>query len=233
MIAARRAERGELGTFGLRIVAAMATAGFLVLAAVASAATDPSSAVFPPDEIVEWEERSFSGATPYRLVEVNGREAVHARCEDGTASALFYEGDIDLATTPVMEWSWRVDETLSDVDETSTSGDDFPARIYLVDERSILRWRTKALNYVWAHGKPEGVDWPNPYVSQVRMISVRSGSPEEPGRWFTERRDVREDFRRFHDRELSTLSGVAVMTDCDDTGERIEGWYGTIRFVPE
>jgi len=65
------------------------------------------------------------------------------------------------------------------------------------------------------------------------MVSLRSGPPDQKGQWFTERRNVREDFRRFHDRDVTVLEGVAIMTDCDDTGERMEGWYGQIRFVPE
>ncbi len=188
---------------------------------------------FPPSKVIEWEERSFSGSTRYQLTEVDGREAIHAVCEDGAASALYHRGEIDLESTPVLEWSWRVDETFSGVDERVRTGDDFPARIYLVDERSVLRWRTRALNYVWSSKELEGADWPNPYTSRVHMISVRSGSSEEPGRWFTDRRNVQADFRRFHERELKTLSGLAIMTDCDDVGERAEAWYGTLRFVAE
>jgi hypothetical protein len=216
-----------------RFRAGALAAGLLVMAAAGLSAHSLRATAFLPEEIVEWGEQVFSGATPYRLVEVDGRDAVHALCEDETASALFHRADIDLTETPVMEWSWRVDATLAGIDETSTSGDDFPARLYVVAQRRILRWRPIAINYVWAHEKPEGADWPNPYSPQVRMVSVRSGAPMREGRWFTERRNVREDIRRFHGREVTVLGGVAVMTDCDDTGQRSEGWYGTIRFVPE
>jgi len=185
----------------------------------------------PPEEIVRWDEHSFNGSTVYDLVEVDGRKAVHAICEDGTASGLFYRGGIDLTETPILEWSWRVDDTLEDVDETHRQGDDFAARIYLVEDRRLLPWRARALNYVWANEKPRGSEWVNPHTSRVRMVAVRSGPPEEPGTWRTERRNVRLDFRELHDRNVSHLQAVAIMTDCDDTGERLEGWYGSLRFL--
>lgn len=186
---------------------------------------------FPPELIVGWEEHSFAGSTVYDLVEVDGRTAVHAVCQDGTASGLFYREEIDLSETPILEWSWRVDETLEGVDETRKEGDDYPVRVYLVEERQLLSWRARALNYVWAHDQPRGSDWVNPHSSRVRMVAVRSGRPDEPGVWRTEQRDVRRDFRELHDRDVSHLQAVAIMTDCDDTNQRLEGWYGSLRFL--
>lgn len=188
--------------------------------------------VFAPPDIIEWEHHSFAGDTDYALVEVDGRKAVYARCTDGTASGLFFRGEIDLAETPILEWEWRVDQVFDDIDETTRAGDDHVGRIYVVDERRFLRWRTRAVNYVWASAKPEGSSWENPHSSQARMIAVQSGPPERPGRWFTERRNVREDFRRHHGRDPERISALAIMTDCDDTGQSVEAWYGTIRFLP-
>lgn len=187
---------------------------------------------FAPSDIMEWEPHSFTGETDYRLVEVDGRVAVHARCRDGSASGLFYREDIDLEATPVVEWEWRVKETFSGIDETRKAGDDYAARLYLVDERAVLRWRTRALNYVWASEMEQGSDWPNAYASQARMIAVRSGD-EADGEWRTERRNVLEDFRNYHERELGSINGLAIMTDCDDVGEPVEAWYGEIRFLAE
>lgn len=191
------------------------------------------SVVYTPEDIIEWERHSFSGETRYELVEVDGRQAVHARCTEASASGLFLQEDVDLEATPVVEWRWRVDETFSGIDETTKAGDDYPARIYAVDEHSILRWRTRALNYVWSSEMERGADWPNAYASQAHMIAVRSGAPDEKGEWHTERRNLREDFRRYHDRDLERINAFAIMTDCDDVGEPAEAWYGEIRLLPE
>lgn len=187
---------------------------------------------FEPEDIIAWEPHSFAGVTDYRLLEVEDRLAVAATCTDGTASGLFYRKAIDLTETPILEWEWRVDETLEGIDETTRRGDDYPARLYVVDEAPVLRWRTRALNYVWSSTSPRDADWPNAFAAQARMIAVASEAEAGQG-WRTERRNVLEDFRRFHDREPERISAVAVMTDCDNTGQETRAFYGTIRFLPK
>jgi hypothetical protein len=204
-------------------------AGLLCVSLGAQAALAATS--FPPESIIGWEAHSFAGQTDYRLTETDGRVAVEATCTEGTASGLFYRREIDLTATPVVEWEWRVDQTLSGNDETTRRGDDYPARLYLVDESPVLRWRTRALNYVWSSTSERGSDWPNAYASQARMVAV--AGPEDAGKgWRTERRNVLEDFRRYHDRAPGRITAIAVMTDCDNTGGETRAWYGNIRFLP-
>ncbi|MFO8153140.1 DUF3047 domain-containing protein [Thioalkalivibrio sp.] len=209
-----------------------ASATLTALAALALSAAVPAAPVFGPEDIIGWEPHSFEGVTDYRLVRTHGRTAVQATCTEGTASGLFYRRDIDLTETPVVEWEWRVEETLTGIDETTRDGDDYPARLYLVDESRLLRWRTRALNYVWSSTTERGRDWPNAFASQAHMIAVATGSDAGAG-WRTERRNVLEDFRRYHGHEPGRINAVAVMTDCDNTGQETRAWYGNIRFLPE
>lgn len=189
--------------------------------------------VFTPSDIAEWDAHSFEGETRYELVEIDDREAIHAVCEEGTASGLFFREDINLQETPIIEWEWRVDETFSGIDETTKAGDDYAARLYAVNERTVARWRTRALNYVWASEKDQGAVWENAYQSRARMIAIQSGPPEESGEWRTERRNLQSDFKEFHDRDLDEINAIAIMTDCDDVGESTEAWYGEIRLLAE
>lgn len=185
---------------------------------------------FPPDTVIGWRRHSFSGETLYRLTEKDGAPAIHASC-DTSASGLFRDTPVDLTQTPVIEWRWRVDTLPGDApDETTRWGDDFAARLYVVRDGGLLLWRTRALNYVWADRIPAGQDWPNPFAEQAHMIALRSA--DDTGAWRTERRNVREDFRRFHGLDLASIDGVAIMTDCDNRSGTAQAWYGTIRFLP-
>jgi hypothetical protein len=208
--------RGPIGAAALSLS--------LALAGAAAAAT------FTPADVAGWRRHAFSGETAYALGEIDGEPAVAARCAD-SASGLFLEAPVDLAATPVIEWRWRVARTFPPgPDEATRAGDDFPARLYVVKDGGLLRWRTRALNYVWASGKPAGADWPNAYASQAHMVAVRSGPAEG---WRVERRNLRDDFRRFHGIEPDRIDAIAIMTDCDDRGAEAEAWYGTIRLLPE
>lgn len=203
----------------------------LVLLMLPGSTAAAESLRFTPADILDWQTHSFNGRTEYRLGERDGEAAVHARCEGGTGSGHVLQKKIDLGATPIMEWRWRVDAVYEGLDPNSKAGDDYPARIYVVDRHGVLRWRTRAINYVWANSQPAGSDWTNPFTDRAHMVAVASGVPEDKG-WRSQRRDLREDFQRFHGRELDSVNVVAIMTDCDNAGQTAEAWYGAIRFLP-
>jgi hypothetical protein len=185
---------------------------------------------FTPAEIVQWDAKSFVGSTGYELVQRSGRPTVYAQCNEATSSGLFLREEIDLTQTPVLEWEWRVGNTYGAIDETVKAGDDYPARIYVVDEHPIFPWRTRALSYVWSSAMEEGADWPNAYADQVHMIAVDSGN-DQTGTWQSYRRNLRQDFERYHGRDVENIDAIAIMSDCDDTGRDSEAWFGTIRLL--
>lgn len=208
----------------------------LLLAAMASAVVLPAvadnTAVFPPESVMNWEERSFQGNTEYRVVERDGVQAIEARCDD-TASGLFIERSFELDRTPILEWQWRVDALpTATVDETGRPGDDFALRVYVVVDGGWLPRHSRAISYVWTREVATGESWTNPWVNQVKMLALRQGEPHS-GQWITERRNLVDDFRRLHEREPDEVDGLAIMTDCDNTGTAASAWYGRIRLLPE
>ena len=48
--------------------------------------------------------------------------------------------------------------------------------------------------------------------------------------WITEERNGYEDYRLAFGEEPPTISGVAIMTNTDNTGESVEAYYGDIVF---
>ncbi|MBS3747844.1 MAG: DUF3047 domain-containing protein [Wenzhouxiangellaceae bacterium] len=187
-----------------------------------------------PAEMIAWSPIEFAGHTRYTRVEAPGNaghDAVLAECRNSSASGLMLERKISLQQTPILEWRWRVDSVYTDIDETEKSGDDYPARIYVVAER-WPRFRSRIINYVWSSSRSEGDTWDNAFASQFRMIAIQSGE-SRLGEWMTERRDVLADFRRLHGIEPDHVDALAIMTDCDNAGQRANAWYGPIRWLPD
>jgi hypothetical protein len=180
---------------------------------------------FSAGDLKGWEEKSFAGSTSYELVNQDGRRVLKAVSEKA-ASGLFKEVDIDLKKYPVLRWSWKVEGVLEKGDASTKSGDDYPARIYIVFP-AFLFWNTRGINYIWANKLPQGQAVPNAYASQIIMVAVESG-PEKSGQWVNEERNVYEDFKKLFGEEPPALGAVAIMTDTDQTGGRAVAYYGDI-----
>jgi hypothetical protein len=181
---------------------------------------------FSAGDLRDWQSKSFTGKTRYTLVEQHGRQVLQADSQ-GMASGLYREMTVDLKRTPYLNWSWRVANVLKGVNERSKQGDDFPARVYVVTSGGVFFWRTRSVVYVWSNNQPPGTIWKNSYTDNARVIALRSGKPTG---WFTEKRNVRADFRHLFGDAIEQIDAVAIMTDTDNSGQAATAWYGDIYF---
>ncbi len=62
------------------------------------------------------------------------------------------------------------------------------------------------------------------------MIVVESGGVKFD-RWVNEERNIYEDYIKAFGEEPPLISGVAIMTDTDNTGESATAYYGDIQFA--
>lgn len=198
----------------------------------AAAATPPA---FSGTGLQGWSVKTFMSRplTKYTLVPDDGTQVLHAQC-DNSASGLIWEGDVDLKKTPILHWRWKISGLYAGIDERTKAGDDFPARIYVVTGSSWLPWTLKTLSYVWSNGSGHGKHgepyWNSPYTSQARMDAVRVGAAGI-GQWQQESRDVRADFKQVFGDQVDKVGAVAVMTDCDDSHNHMQAWYGDLHFA--
>lgn len=92
-----------------------------------------------------------------------------------------------------------------------------------------------SIMYVWDNRYPVGTVIDNPHTRRVRQLVVQSG-PAGLGRWVDHRRAVADDLMltfgpaRTGDAALQ-LSGLGVMSDANNTGARIDAWFGPLRLT--
>jgi len=200
-----------------------------------------------------WEPFDFKNIerhTDYRLVEKDGQVVVKA-VADASASGLIRKISIDPKKYPIVQWRWKVANVLKKGNVHRKDGDDYPARIYIVfkydPERLGFSERIKygaakmlygeyppqaTLNYIWASSAPKGLMVPNPYTDRAMMMVVESGE-EHVNTWVSEKRNIYADYRKAFKDDPPMISGVAIMTDTDNTGESATAYYGDIRFSKE
>ena len=198
--------------------------------------------------VTGWEPLTFSriaSHTRYTLVNEAGRTVLQAQSA-ASASGLVRTMVIDPTRYPVLTWEWKISNVLEKGDVTRKSGDDFAAQIYITfaddPQRRTFFQRSKtaaiklfygvappsaALAYVWGNRAEVGSIHPNAYTDRLRMIVVESGTAHL-NQWRWARRDVVADFRHAFGTDPPPISGIAVMTDTDDTGESATAWYGDI-----
>jgi hypothetical protein len=229
----------------------------LVLAGTAAAAAvvevGPFSQARPGGPLpAGWQPLAFPRVerqTAYRLVDDDGVTVVQAEA-DRSASGLIRRMELDPARYPVLVWRWKIAGVVAGADATRRDGDDYAARVYVAFKYDPERvsWFNRAkyalirliygeypphagINYVWDNRLAPGTVLPNAYTDRVRMIVLRSGDGAA-NRWVAEERNVLEDYRHAFGEAPPPVSGVAIMTDADDTGGKAVAWYGDIAFRP-
>jgi len=198
----------------------------------------------------DWKPLTFNKIerhTTYGLVNDDNIVVVKA-VSVASASGLTREIKINPKEYPIVQWRWKVSNILKKGDVHRKEGDDYPARIYITFEYdpSKLSFFEKAkyktikllygqypplgaINYIWESKAPAGTIVPNPYTDRVIMFVVESG-PSKLNQWVNEERNIFEDYKKAFGQEPPMISGIAIMTDTDNTGESATAYYGDILF---
>jgi hypothetical protein len=185
--------------------------------------------------------------TRYEVVKVGSTSVVKAVSE-ASASGLTKAVTIDPREYPIVRWRWKVENLLQKSDVTRKDGDDYPARLYITfayesDKVSLgrkLKYKAgralfgdipiAALNYIWDGRSPVGTVVDNAFTDFAKMIIVQSGA-QRIGSWVEEERNVYLDYKLAFGEEPPAISGIAIMSDTDNTKERAVAYYGDIVFA--
>ena len=230
----------------------LALLGALALSLTAASLPDYVVASFsnmsPGGSVNGWEPMGLgdADASEYALVRDGGTTVVRGRADD-SASGLVRRFTLDAERFPVLTWRWKAENVIADGDIRRKSGDDYPARIYVTfdyDPADLsfgdrLKYRAlralgyddiplRAISYVWANQAGETRPVKNAFTGWVQMVPVQSG-PARVGTWQSERRDVVADYRAAFGEAPPPITGVAIMTDADNTGGEATAYFGDIR----
>jgi len=197
---------------------------------------------------VGWQPLTFRKVkrhSTYRLVEKDGRPIIHAE-SDRSASGMIRPLDLDPIIYQTLSWCWKIEGIVRKGDVRSKAGDDYAARIYVTfkfdpDQASFFEKTTfktyklfygkfppkGALNYIWANRIKIGEAVPNAYTDRAMMVAVESGE-EKVGRWVCEERNLYDDYQRLFGEPPPNISGVAIMTDTDNTEGTASAYYADL-----
>jgi len=176
---------------------------------------------FPSD----WKPRKDAGREVYSVQEMDGLRFLRARAKGlGIQAAKEYEWDPK--AYPMLVWSWRPIEFPAGSDERQPKTNDSAISVYAVFPHTS--WSVKTIKYIWSAVVPVGTRLSSS-AGLTQVLVIRNG-PDRKGGWAEERVNILEHYTKFFgEAEAPKASGIAVLTDSDDTRSTARGDYANFR----
>lgn len=175
-----------------------------------------------------------------------GRAAIQANA-NRSASMLRRPANIPAADLGALSFSWQAPKLIDLSNMAERDTEDSVVRVILTFEGNRSKFSAKnnmlsdlslaltgeelpyaTLMYVWCNTRPVGTIITNPRTDRIRKLVLESG-PANLGKWLDYERDIRADFIQAFGEEPGALTGIALMTDTDNTQSKATAWYGPIR----
>jgi len=186
---------------------------------------------FTEDEFETLQVKRVKGETTWSLGSDENGNFIKAEAE-GKGSGLGKEVKIDLLKTPFINITWKVEKDLSGIVENSKKGHDYAARVFVIKKTGLTTLSNRAINYVFSSNNDIGENWPSPYTKKS-IDYVLSTTKDNLNAWVTVKSNVKEDFLSLLGLELNDITGVAIMTDTDNSKLKAISYYQNIYFSAE
>jgi hypothetical protein len=180
-----------------------------------------------------WQKQRWGDpAYDFAVVEDGGRKVLHLKSAgDSSTISKDIKGRVNLKETPVLEWSWKVTALPRGADSRRKETDDQAGQVYVTWPRFPEAVRSQVIGYIWDTTAPAGAVVKSQKTGTVTYIVLRSGTADA-GKWLTERRNVREDFRQIYGEDPGEGPSIlSVGIDSDDVKGTAESYMGPLRFT--
>ena len=173
---------------------------------------------------------SIASATNYEVVHDTDHGPVILAQSSSGAGGIARSISVDPRKYQVLNWSWKIEDTLPGSSLVSKSGDDFPARVMISFETEGIGregLKDNILCYVWASEDSVDSIAVNPLHRHIMTVVAASGNTQS-GVWLELSRNIVEDYIRAFSEVPGRITGVALMTDSDNTRSEARAWYGPV-----
>jgi len=187
--------------------------------------------VFSNEEMKNLKVKKVKGLTSYSLGSNENGNYLRAETE-GKGSGLGKKVKINLLKTPFLNITWKIEKDLSGIIENSKKGHDYAARVFVIKKTGSTALSNRAISYVFSSNNSVGDNWRSPYTKKS-IDYVLSTTKEYSNEWVTVKANVREHFKKLHNLDVKELSGIAIMTDTDNSEMKAISYYQNIYFSSE
>ena len=186
---------------------------------------------FTEGEFKTLQVKKVKGEITWRLGSNEKGNFIKAEAE-GKGSGLGKEVKIDLSKTPFINITWKVEKDLSGIVENTKKGHDYAARVFVIKKTGSTALSNRAINYVFSSNNHIDNNWPSPYTKKS-IDYVLSSTKNNLNEWITVKANVKKHFKELHDLDVKEISGLAIMTDTDNSKLKAIAYYQNIYFSSE
>ena len=183
---------------------------------------------FTEEELLTLKVKKVKGETTWILGSNENGNFLKAEAE-GKGSGLGKQIEIDLLKTPFINITWKVEKDLSGIVENSKKGHDYAARVFVIKKTGSTALSNRAINYVFSSNEKINNNWPSPYTKKS-IDYVLSTTKDNLNIWVTVKANVKKHFKELHNLDVKNLTGVAIMTDTDNSKKQAIAYYQNIYF---
>ncbi len=186
---------------------------------------------FTKEELSTLKVRKVRGADAKTQYSVgNNENGNFLRAEaNNSASGLGKKIKINLKQTPYLNITWKIEKDLSGIIENSKKGHDYAARVFVVKKTGATPLSNRALNYVFSSNNDIGTYHPSPFTKKS-IDYVLSTTKKNLNEWVSTKVNVKDHFKKFHNLDLDEISGIAIMSDTDNSKLTSIAYYQNIYF---
>ena len=183
---------------------------------------------FTEEELLTLKVKKVKGETTWILGSNENGNFLKAEAE-GKGSGLGKQIEIDLLKTPFINITWKVEKDLLGIVENSKKGHDYAARVFVIKKTGSTALSNRAINYVFSSNEKINNNWPSPYTKKS-IDYVLSTTKDNLNIWVTVKANVKKHFKELHNLDVENLTGVAIMTDTDNSKKKAIAYYQNIYF---
>jgi hypothetical protein len=176
-----------------------------------------------------WNGQSWGNPQYDLTVVTDGSDRVLHLRSRGDNSTISKKIKVDVKELPLLVWRWKAVALPVGGDCRRKATDDQAAQIYVAFPRFPTAVRSRIIGYVWDSTVPAGTICKSEKTGTVTYVVIRSG-PADLGKWFTERRNVAEDFKKIYGADADGPAAMSIAIDSNDTNSTAESFMGAMLF---
>lgn len=151
---------------------------------------------------------------------------IHLRSGDNNSFSLGVEQDFRLEDWPILAWEWKVTRLPDGGDVRVKARDDQAGAMCVIVDPGLVGF--DSLCYIWENSGPKDEPITSTKRDASRYLILRTAKEDGSGKWYSERRNILEDYTRVFGKAPRENAIIGIQIDSDSTESSAEAYYRNI-----